>query len=37
MIQLSPEGLANHLNQPYNLTPEHTPTLTPYKEQTWPP
>ena len=33
----SPKGWANHLSHPSGLTPEHTPTLTPYKEQARPP
>ena len=33
----SPKGWANHLNHPFGLTPGHTPTLTPYKEQAHPP
>lgn len=32
----SPKGWANHLSHPFGLTPGHTPTFTPYKEQAHP-
>ena len=32
----SPKGWTNHLSHPFGLTPGHTPTFTPYKEQAHP-
>ena len=32
-----PKGWAKHLSHPSGPTPGHTPTLTPYKEQAFPP
>ena len=33
---MPPKGWANHLSHPSGMTPGHTPTLTPYKEQARP-